>query len=220
MNKKCPACNVVNFPNALECVRCRSSLAGLETNSIGGRSSRSRLLTRIVVCVVVCIAVIFGFYLSLMVSAKSLSSAQKNEVRKSIAVLNERGFSSDIFLLYHLTAFRSEDNWLNASVAKENAYAATNFPFEIVTLYPDFFTYPLDETERAAILLHESRHLRGEDEHDAYAFVWKHHKQLGWTKEKYAKSVVWRNIRKQTKENVPELFICDGNDIEIGDCTE
>lgn len=139
-------------------------------------------------------------------------------MRKAIAVLKERGFSNDIFLLAHFSVFRSEDNWLNASVAKENAYAATNFPFEIVTLYPDFFTYPVDETERAAILLHESRHLRGEDEHDAYKFVWEHRKQLGWTREKYSESVVWRNIRKQTKDNVPELFICIG--YEYDDCTE
>lgn len=220
MNIKCPACNVVNFPDAQECVRCRSSLAGIKNNNVVRKSAVSRVLMRIVICVFVCIAVVFGFYLSLMVSAKSLSREQKSEVRKAIDVLNERGFSGEIILLYHFTAFRSEDNWLNASVAKENAYAATNFPFEIVTLYPDFFTYPVDDIERAAILLHESRHLRGEDEHAAYEYVWMHRKQLGWTKEKYSRSVVWRNVRNQTKDNVPELFVCDGNDLEIGDCTE
>lgn len=218
MNKKCPACNVVNFPDAEQCVRCKTSLVGSENNHAARRSSVSRIISRVVICVFVCFAAIFGFYLSLMASAESLSSQQRIEVRKAIDVLHERGFSSEIFLLYHFAAFRSEDNWLNASVAKENAYAATNFPFAIVTLYPDFFTYPRDETERAAILLHESRHLRGEDEHDAYAFVWKHHKQLGWTKGKYGDSVVWRNIRKQTKDNAPELFVCDVN--EFGDCTE
>jgi len=139
-------------------------------------------------------------------------------VRKAIAVLNDRGFTNETFLLQHFSVFRSEDNWLNASVAKENAYAAANFPFEIVTLYPDFFTYPVDEVERAAILLHESRHLRGEDEHDAYKFVWEHRKQLGWTKDKYRESPVWSNIRNQTKDNVPELFVCEGK--ELNDCTE
>lgn len=211
---------MVNFADAQECVRCRSTLTGIGNVNTARRSSASRIISRVVICILVCFAVIFGFYLSLMASAKSLSIEQRIEVRKAIAVLNDRGFSSEIFVLYHFAVFRSEDNWLNASVAKENAYAATNFPFEIVTLYPDFFTYPIDETERAAILLHESRHLRGEDEHDAYAFVWKHRKQLGWTKEKYAQSVVWRNIRKQTKDNVSELFVCNDNDIEIGDCTE
>jgi hypothetical protein len=218
MNKKCPACSAVNFFDAKTCVRCKTAMTGIEYNNIAPRRSGVRLLSRVVICIFVCIAVIFGFYLSLMVSAKSLSSEQRIEVRNAIVVLNDRGFSSEIRLLYHIAAFRSEDNWLNASVAKENAYAATNFPFEIITLYPDFFTYPADETERAAILLHESRHLRGEDEHDAYAFVWKHHKQLGWTKEKYQNSVVWRNVRKQTKDNAPGLFVCDEK--ELGDCTE
>ncbi len=217
MNKKCHACNVVNFPNAETCVRCNASLNGGEKVR---KNTASRLLTRALICIAVCIAVIMGFYLSLTASAKGLSPEQGHQVRKAIAVLNERGFSDDIFLLAHFSIFRSEDNWLNASVAKENAYAAANFPFEIITLYPDFFTYPIDETERAAILLHESRHLRGEDEHDAYQYVWMHRKQLGWTRDKYSQSVVWRNIRSQTQDNVPEMFVCDDNDIEFGDCTE
>lgn len=217
MNKKCAACDLINFPNAHHCVRCRSPLTDTKATKT---QSGSSVVSRIVICVAVCVAVVLGFYLSLMASAKGLSPEQGYQVRKAIAVLNERGFSDEIFLLAHFSILRGEDNWLNASVAKENAYAATNFPFEIVTLYPDFFTYPVDEIERAAILLHESRHLRGEDEHDAYQYVWMHRKQLGWTREKYAESVVWRNIRKQTMDNVPELFACDGNDIETGDCTE
>ena len=107
---------------------------------------------------------------------------------------------------------------MNASVAKENAYAATNFPFEIITLYPDFFTYPADDTERAAILLHEARHLRGKDEADAYRFVWEHRKQLGWIEKQYSGSAVWRNVRQQTHETVPDLFVCDKN--INGDCDE
>ena len=121
-------------------------------------------------------------------------------------------------MLENLAVLRSNDNWLNASVAKENAYAATNFPFEIMTLYPDFFTYPVDDTERAAILLHEAEHLKGKNEHDAYKFVWTHRQQLGWTQEAYVRSPVWRNVRRQTVENVPELFVCNGN--EFNDCTE
>jgi len=220
MNKKCSTCGVVNFPDAPICLRCKSELSDAENFTIAKAPNGPRLLARALICLSVCVAVVLGFYLSLMASAKSLSADQRSEVRKAIAILNERGFSNDIFLLTHFTVLRGEDNWLNASVAKENAYAATNFPFEIMTLYPDFFTYPEDEIERAAILLHESRHLRGEDEHDAYRFVWEHRKQLGWTREQYGDSVVWRNIRKQTRENVPELFVCDGNDIEVGDCTE
>lgn len=147
-----------------------------------------------------------------------MSYEQRQSVRSSIAILREKGFADEVLLLDSFAVFRSNDNWLNASVNKENAYAATNFPFEIITLYPDFFTYPIDDTERAAILLHESRHLAGKDEHDAYDFVWKHRKQLGWTAENYRNSVVWLNIRRQTRDNVPLLFVCDLN--EFGDCTQ
>ncbi len=196
------------------CIRCKVDLSA--TNSNGRR--KSGFLVRAVVCLLVCISVLLGFYLSLIASAKSLTLEQKNTVRNAIAVLKERGFSDEAMLLENLTVFRSEDNWLNASVAKENAYAATNFPFEIVTLYPDFFTYPVDDTERAAILLHETRHLRGKEEKDAYEFVWRNRKKLGWTKEKYSDSQVWVNVRQQTRDNAPNLFICDFN--QSGDCTE
>jgi hypothetical protein len=180
--------------------------------------SRTGILARATVCLCVCLAILFGFYLSLIASAKSLTIDEKYSVRRAVAVLRERGFEDQAFLLDNFTVFRSNDNWLNASVAKESAYAATNFPFEIMTLYPEFFTYPVDDVERAAVLLHESKHLAGKNEHDAYEFVWKNRKQLGWTRDAYKNSVVWQNVRKQTRDNVPEMFVCDIN--EFSDCTE
>ena len=58
-----------------------------------------------------------------------------------------------------------------------------------MTIYPDFFQFPADDTERAAILFHEAKHLEGKDEKEAYEFVWKNRKKLGWTKEKYGNSI-------------------------------
>lgn len=178
----------------------------------------SMITKRAAICVVVIMIVLAGFYLSLIGSAKSLSYDDKQTVKRSIAILREKGFPEEVFYLENLATFRGTDNWLNASVAKENAYAATNFPFEIVTLYSDFFTYPVDDTERAAILLHEAKHLAGADEREAYEFVWKHREQLGWTFTEYADSVVWQNIRNQTKDNVPEMFVC--SEMAHFDCTE
>jgi hypothetical protein len=218
MHKRCPNCRLVNFPDALLCSRCGADFADGVGAGSAPRPKRRGFWIRSLVCLLVCVAVLLGFYLSLIASAKSLTLDQKTTVRRAIDVLEEKGFSDETRLLNYFTVFRGNDNWLNASVAKENAYAATNFPFEIMTLYSDFFTYPVDDTERAAILLHEARHLAGADEHDAYLFVWKHRKQLGWTNEKYRRSAVWVNIRRQTKDNAPELFICDFN--EFGDCTE
>lgn len=201
----------MSFPAADKCERCGADLAHR-------RSEKGSVLARVVICIAVCIAAVLGFYVSLILSANPLSIDQKSEVRRSIAILEARGFSSEAFLLKNVTVYRSDDNWLNGMVAKEDAYAATNFPFEIMTLYADFFTYPADEIERAAILLHEAEHLKGKNEHDAYEFVWKNRARLGWTWEKYGDLSVWQNIRKQTRDNVPELFNCP--DKPFGDCTE
>jgi hypothetical protein len=161
---------------------------------------------------------VVGFYTSLVLSASPLERDQRRTLEKAIEHLERSGFSREAFLLNHVTVFRSNDNWLNASVEKENAYAATNFPFEIVTIYPDFFRFTVDDTERAAILLHEAQHLQGKDEKEAYEFVWKNRKRIGWTSDPYSKSVIWRETRKLTREYIPIMFVCDVN--EYADCTE
>jgi hypothetical protein len=166
----------------------------------------------------VILATVGGFYASLVLSADPLDRGQRRTVEAAIEHLEQSGFTSEAFLLRHVTVFRSNDNWLNASVEKENAYAATNFPFEIITLYPDFFRFPVDDTERAAILLHEVQHLQGRDEKESYEFVWRNKTRLGWSSDPYSKSVIWRETQKLTKEYTPELFVCDVN--EQGDCTE
>jgi len=211
MNRKCQSCKLVARRETPECPRCGGVLADRNPH-------RGRILRRILVCISVCVTLILGFYLSLIGSARSLTYDQKQIVRSAIKVVRDRGFSDEARLLESFTAYRSTDNWLNEMVAKENAYAATNFPFEIMTLYADFFAYPVDDTERAAILLHEARHLMGEDERQAYSYVWKNRTKLGWTREAYADSTVWESVREQTRETVPELFVCPANDFE--DCTE
>jgi hypothetical protein len=216
MSNKCSNCGLANFPSVLECGRCGAELRPAAKKQ--GRSFATTLARRAGFLATVCLIGLAGFYVSLIGSAKRLTLDQKRSVNNAIDRLKAAGFSNEAFMMERLAAFRQDDNWLNASVAKENAYAATNFPFEIVTLYPDFFTYPADDTERAAILLHEARHLAGKDEHDAYAFVWNNRKQLGWTADAYGDSAVWQNVRRQTRENVPELFTCERN--EAADCTQ
>lgn len=221
MKKKCPNCRLINFADADACKRCLFELVEVSTceppeakKSFVGPKLLLRaggLLTAVLIAV-------GGFYLTLLVSAKRLSYDEQKTVERAVAVVAERGFARDAFLLRYVTAYRATDNWLNSSVEKENAYAATNFPFEIMTVYPDFFQYPVDDTERAAILLHEAQHLKGADEKEAYAFVWQNRRQLGWTKDKYAGSIIWRHVRKQTREIAPELFTCPTND--FADCTE
>ena len=219
MNKKCPNCKLVNFAEMEKCARCQSDLAEVSFSSENaGASLGSKILKRAMACAAVCIIVLFGFYLSLLFTSKSLSYDERSKVKSAVQVLEEKGFSSEASMLKYLTSFRSNDNWLNASTREENAYAATNYPFEIMTVYPDFFNYPSDDVERAAILLHEAQHLKGADEKEAYEFVWKNRKQLGWTSDKYRRSEIWNTVRQRTKEYSPNLFLCNFND--FGDCTE
>lgn len=221
MKKKCPNCQLVNFSHAEECARCQFNLtevSSLAENQPKAASFRFKILRRAAVCAAVCLTALLGFYLSLLFTSASLKYDEKKQIEKAIAVLNEKGFSKEVFLLEYLTKFRGNDHWLNASTKFENAYAATNFPIEMMTIYPEFFTVTLDDTERAAVLLHEAQHLKGADEKQAYEFVWLNRKKLGWTKDVYADSVIWRNVRRQTAEYAPNLFICRLN--EANDCTE
>lgn len=218
MKKKCPQCKLVNYPTADACMRCGSALMRSPERRNAVNTSRSGFARRVAVFFAVCLSAIAGFYLSLVFSAKGLDTTQKQTVGAAIELLDRNGFTREAFLLRRLAVFRSEDHWLNASVEKENAFAAANFPFEIVTIYPDFYVYPIDDVERAAILLHEAKHLEGADENDAYEFVWRNRHKLGWTYQQYGNSEVWNGVRRQTRDHVPELFVCEVN--PSGDCTE
>lgn len=217
MKKRCPNCRLVNFPHSPACARCRFNLIEVSANVETG-TLKTKILRRALVCAAVCFLALAGFYLSMVFTASALSREEKAVVARSVKLLEEKGFADEVFLLEHLTVYRGNDNWLNASTRLENAYAATNFPFEIMTIYPEFFSQTTDDTERAAILLHEAQHLKGADEREAYESVWRARKTLGWTQDVYRASVVWRNVRKQTREFAPNLFVCSW--VEYDDCTE
>jgi hypothetical protein len=100
----------------------------------------------------------------MLLTSSELDFDRRQTVSQAIAVLEQQGFSRQTFVLRHLVKYRVTDNWWNRSIGHHDAYAATNFPFEVVTLYPGFFDTAVDDTERAAILLHESYHLFGSGE--------------------------------------------------------
>lgn len=161
---------------------------------------------------------IVAFYLSLVSTSLPPTNAERQQIDEAIQLLADRGFADEVFVLKGTTTFRGTDHWLNSFIEKENAYASTNFPFQIVTLYPDFYTKAVDKTERAMILLHEARHLLGEDEHQAYGYVWRHRKDLGWTLRTHGTTESYVTIEQQTREMAPELFNCPEKPWE--DCTE
>jgi hypothetical protein len=160
---------------------------------------------------------LLAFHLSMVSTSAPLYFEEKDAVDRAIAVLKDRGFKTEAFLLEHTTTFRRSDNWLNRLTQNENAFAATNLPFQIITLYPDFYTRATDDTERAMILLHESRHLMARDERSAYAYVWQHRSRLGWTQLTHGTTETYVTIEQLTRENAPELFNCPSN--LWNDCT-
>jgi hypothetical protein len=213
--RKCPECGFDGRFTGVAKRRC-----GICNRGSGApeRSVFSSITARLSTFLLVCIATIAGFYASLVYSAAPLTADQRNTVNSAIDLLEAKGFSDEVFLLRNAAAFRSNDNWLNASVEKENAYAATNFPFGIVTLYPEFFERTSSNVERAAILLHETKHIQGDDEKAAYEYIWRNRKKLGWDGPEFNGTEMWINVRKQTAEYSPNLFICELN--VANDCTD
>ncbi|MDQ3908092.1 MAG: hypothetical protein M3268_07075, partial [Acidobacteriota bacterium] len=176
------------------------------------------LLRRALVVALIVVLILAGFYVSLLATSEPVTAEQRQLIERAIDVLDARGLGDHTFALRRLASYRTTDNWWNDWNGHREAYAATNFPFEIVTLYPDFFTQPADDTERAVILLHESYHLAGAGEETAFSGVWRDKAKLGWTKEAYGRTLVWRNVREFTSQNAPRLFRC-GDDGK-GDCLE
>ncbi len=175
--------------------------------------------------VAVCRHAVAGFlgvvilYLSMVSTSSPMSASKRQTIDRAIAVLESKGFDRDATLLRTTATFRSSDNWINTHlVPSENAYASTNFPVGIITVYEDFYIKAVDDTERAAILLHEAQHLKGGDEREAYAYVWENRERLGWTLLSHGTTESYISIELQTREYAPELFTCESKPFR--DCTE
>jgi hypothetical protein len=215
MNKnKCPSCGLVNGVTDETCRRCSAPLTGepretAEPDEVTHETSKKRSLAKRLLWIAgVSLILLFGFYMSLRVTSEDLGSDQRQIVRRSISILEQRGFNKEAIALGTLTTYRGTDNWWNKFVGHRDAYAATNFPFEVLTLYPEFFADSFDDDERAAILLHEACHLFGSGEEAALEHVWRNKRKLGWTADKYSQTKVWNNTKELTMYLVPKLFQC------------
>ena len=181
------------------------------------RSEFLRFVRSVFYYLPVTLCLISIFHSSLLVSSQPLRADENAAVERAINLLDAKGFEGEAFLLRRLTVFRNTDSWLNSLTQKENAYAAANFPFNIITLYPDFFTKAQDDTERAMILLHEAQHLKVADEREAYEFAWRNREKVGWTILTHGTTESYITIEAMTRETVPELFSC--TDRMWDDCT-
>jgi hypothetical protein len=218
---KCLSCKLVNAPTDETCRRCGEPLTGEVEESpelIQETSKKRSLGKRLLWILGATFLFLFFSYMSLRVTSDDLGYEQRQIVRRSIAILEQRGFSREATILNTFTSYRGTDNWWNRFLGHRDAYAATNFPFEVLTLYPGFFADSADDQERAAILLHEACHLLGWGEEAALEYVWRNKQELGWTEDKYGQSKVWNNTKEQTINLVPNLFQC-GTDGK-SDCTQ
>ncbi len=213
--QKCASCGLVNTGSDEFCRRCGSPLTGADTTTTRPdlvpeepRPKKRGLLKRLtwiagatLICLLIC-------YVSLLISSDGLQPDQREEVQQASAVLEQHGFNREAFILKHLTVFRSTDNWWNRYIGHRDAYAATNFPFEVVTLYPEFFSVPVDDNERAAVLLHEASHLMGGGEEAALGSTWRNKQRLGWTADRYKQTRLWYATEQLTKAQFPYMFKC------------
>ncbi len=212
----CSRCNLYNELNEFNCRRCEHSLQKQRGQQHSSNPfSIARVFLRIFLLTTF---FLMAWYASLTNTSAPLRAEQRQTVEQAITVLQQRGFTAEAALLRRVTTFRATDHWWNRQFGHPPAYAATNFPFEVMTLYPEFFTKAVDDTERAAILLHESYHLRGAGEEKAHAEVWQVKDKLGYTADKYGKTRVWTNMRDDTMTYAPKLFLCGASGQQ--DCTD
>jgi hypothetical protein len=214
--QKCGTCGLVNAGADALCRRCGSPLDDsapaeqqIDPASPGEVGPKKRsLLKRLIWIVGATLISLIIFYVSLLVSSDGLQTDQREAARKAMAVLEQRGFNREVFVLKRLAVFRSTDNWWNRYIGHRDAYAATNFPFEVVTLYPEFFSVPIDDNERAAVLLHEASHLLGGGEEEALGSAWRNKQRLGWTADRYKETRLWFATEQLTRAQFPYMFKC------------
>jgi hypothetical protein len=209
--RKCAKCGLVNIGADEHCRRCGSLLAEDDdpNEAVPARKPAGRSFLRRVVWVLsATFIILIVWYFSLLISSDGLQPEEHLKVDVAISLLELRGFRREAFVLRYATVFRSTDNWWNRYIGHRDAYAATNFPFEIVTLYSEFFNNPVDDTERAAVLLHEARHLLGDGEEAALRSTWMNKQRLGWTADRYSQTKVWDATERLTKAEFPYMFQC------------
>jgi hypothetical protein len=212
----------VNYATSEVCRRCEAALAPAEAVLPAspvivedGERSFGRWLLWIAA---VTLTIVASAYASLLLTSEPVRPDERVVLMEAIRVLDNAGFSSEASALRRYVSFRRTDNWWNNYVGHPTAYAATNFPFAVITIYPTFFKYPVDEIERATILLHESYHLFGDDEKFALHKVWMAKDRLGWTAQRYGHTRVWKNTREWTVAEHPGIFTC--GDDKKSDCLE
>ena len=204
-NRRCAQCGLINFAGAETCRRCKAPF-GAEVSAVSEvepdepePTVASAVARRLLWLAGVIALIVFAWSRSLLLTSEPITPEQRLVVMQALAVLADAGFSREVVMLRHFANYRSTDNWWNRYQGHQQAYAATNFPLGVVTLYGPFFTVAVDDTERAAILLHEAQHLLGAGEEETLQRVWGEKDRIGWTADKYGSTKVWKNTKEWTE---------------------
>src|SRR5262245_30978204 len=126
----CQSCGLVNFAEATNCRRCGTQLdpnaPAVRKKSVRRRresvdplgpeeppKKKNRLLRSAVRVLALSGFIIFLWYASLIGTSDPVLFEQKQALDRSIDVLEQKGFSQQVFILRHLVRFRATDNWWN-----------------------------------------------------------------------------------------------------------
>src|SRR5258705_8586914 len=122
---KCLNCGLVNVITDDTCRRCRASLKGNELveevtveDNVQGRSLGRRLIW----IVSATVALLFMAYMSLLLTSDDLGYESTQTVNTAIALLAEKGFDKQAFVLNRLARYRGPNNWWNRYLGHPDAY--------------------------------------------------------------------------------------------------
>ncbi len=152
--RKCLQCGLVNLAADETCRRCGASLIEEQSAAIREEQMavepaeetvpRRSIVQRLAWILGTTLILVFAAYMSLLLTSEDLPIDQRHTVKNAIAILRQKGFERQAFVLDNLVKYRSTDSWWNRYVGHHDAYAATNFPFEVVTEAPKLFTCGTD----------------------------------------------------------------------------
>src|SRR2546426_7447155 len=125
MNRsKCQRCGLV-CPTASEvCRRCGASLTPADNLGPQQEIKKRGIRARIIWIVATTLVLLFVAYMSLLITSDDLGFDRRHMVEEAIAILKQKGFERDAFVLGNLVKYRVTDNWWNEYVGHHEAYAA------------------------------------------------------------------------------------------------
>src|SRR5204863_2759507 len=102
--KKCSQCGLVNPSTEAECRRCGTSLEDAETstNAVSAAPEprkEKRAPLRVGWIVGTTLSLLFVAYMSLLLTSEELPYDQRQTVKSAIAVLEQKGFTREAFVL-------------------------------------------------------------------------------------------------------------------------